>query len=102
MVKFCVITKIRSLEGILADDFVLDLPEGKVVWDGLPDRLIPDDRSESEVKVPVFEEGEILVCDDMGIEIGKMRKPWKWDVEYKMFDNVDEAVKKAMEIIEER
>ena len=114
MTKFCVITKIRSLRGNLSDDFLISIPEAqrpeeeddtsKVVMNMIPDGFIPEGADEVNklipIKVPVFEEGEILVCDDHEIEIGKMRKPWKWDVEYEMFDDVEEAVKKAAEVME--
>ena len=114
MTKFCVITKVgaykNGIRGILSDDFFVSIPEAKrpdedddtdkVVLDGIPDRFIPEGADDTNkltpIKVPVFEEGEILVCDDAGIEVGKERKPWKWDVEYEMFDDVEEAVKKAV------
>lgn len=98
--KFCVITRIRSLEGILADDFIIDLAVGKVVWLGIPDRFIPSNHSETPIRVPVFEEGEILVTDGSREIGGAGRKPSKWDVDYEMFDNVEDAIKKSREVLE--
>ena len=44
-------------------------------------------------KLPVFQLGEILILDNNGREVnGVGRKPSKWSVEYKTFNNIDEAV----------
>ena len=99
-IKYCVITEIRTLDDVLADDFLLELKEGCVVWGSIENRFLPEGIEETKmaIKVAVFEEGEILICDDSGIEIGAMRKPWKWGVAYEMFDDVEDAVKKSLEV----
>jgi len=60
------------------------------------------DKAIGECKVPVFEEGEIIICDtDNGREICYPgRKPSKWGVDFEIFDNLDDAVKRAREIID--
>ena len=62
------------------------------------------DLSEEQVlfcMVPVFKLGEILVMDcnsDRTIPDG--RKPSKWDVEYETFNDIESAVKRAIEVVE--
>lgn len=52
------------------------------------------------IRVPVFQEGEILIIDESGREIaGLGRKPSKWAVEYEVFDNLEDAIKKAHQIL---
>ena len=101
-IKYCVITEITRLKDVLADDLLLELDEGLVVWEGIPNRFIPGgkERTGKTVKVAVFDEGEILICDEAGVEIGAMRKPWNWRgaVTYEIFDNVEDAVKKSLEV----
>ena len=99
-IKYCVITEIKKLEDNLADDFLLEMDEGLVVWGDIPDRFLPEaieETKKTEIKVAVFDEGEILICDECG-EIGGERKPWKYGVTYEMFDNVEAAVKKSLEV----
>ena len=51
--------------------------------------------------VPVFKLGEILVMDcssDRTIPDG--RKPSKWDVECETFNDIESAVKRAIEVVE--
>ena len=53
------------------------------------------------VKLKVFELGEILILDSYGREFGGAgRKPSKWFVEYKMFDEIDKAIDCALKIAE--
>lgn len=53
------------------------------------------------IRVPVFQEGEILIIDKSGREIaGLGRKPSKWAVEYEVFDNLEDAIKKAIKVSE--
>jgi hypothetical protein len=54
----------------------------------------------NRVKTPAFMKGEILIIDaETEREIaGLRRKPSKWDVKYEVYDNVEEAVKKALEV----
>ncbi len=50
------------------------------------------------VQTPVFTVGEILITQN-GREIaGKGRKPSKWDVEYESFDDLNDALVRALEI----
>jgi len=53
--------------------------------------------------IPVFALGEILILDGpYGREIaGMRRKPSKWFVDVEEFDNPDDAVKKAQEVLKE-
>ena len=52
------------------------------------------------VHVPVFEEGEILILDEDGREVaGHLRKPDKWGIEYEVFDNLEDAIKRAIEML---
>jgi len=52
-------------------------------------------------KTAVFEKGEIVICNiNNGREVCYPgRKPSKWDVEYDVFDNLDNAVKRSQELI---
>lgn len=54
-----------------------------------------------ECKRAVFEVGEIVICDAInGREVCYPgRKPIKWDVVYDLFDNLDDAVKRAQELL---
>lgn len=49
---------------------------------------------------PVFFLGELIVIDaDRGWEIvGKGRKPYRWDIEYEEFEEIEDAVRLAMQI----
>ena len=50
--------------------------------------------------VPVFKLGEILIMDhEYGRTIPDGRKPSKWDVQYECFDNIDDAITKAKEVV---
>jgi hypothetical protein len=54
------------------------------------------------VCLPVFSLGEILILDSCGREIaGRGRKPSKWSVTYKEFDNLDDAIECANKILAE-
>jgi len=45
------------------------------------------------VHVPVFDEGEIVICDDSGREIdGMKRKPSKWHINFTEFDTLEKAI----------
>jgi hypothetical protein len=54
----------------------------------------------NRVKTPAFVKGEILIVNaETEREIaGRQRKPSKWYVKYEVYDNVEEAVKKALEV----
>jgi hypothetical protein len=53
-------------------------------------------------KHPVFTKGEIVIVNDSGREeIGHGRKPNKWSVGTEEFDNIDEAVARAVQATEE-
>jgi len=56
-----------------------------------------------KVKIPVFMKGEILIVDaKTEREItGRHRKPSKWFVEYEIYDNLEDAIKRALEVEEE-
>ncbi len=53
-----------------------------------------------EIKAPTFKRGEIIIVDEWGREVdGPQRKPSKWDIKYRVFDNLEEAVKYAQKIL---
>lgn len=101
--EFYVITKVPGLseQGNMAHEFMYDgwdySNDCKISVIGLSDTLKPL----GECKVPVFEEGEIVICNaEYGREVCYPgRKPTKWDVEYEVFDNLDDAVKRSQEFI---
>ena len=51
------------------------------------------------VKAPVFKLGEILIVNQEGIEYGLDRKTWKFNVEYKEFESIDEALACQKEVL---
>ena len=52
------------------------------------------------IRKPAFEKGEILIVDEHGREVGPFgRKPWKWQVRYREFDDLEEAVKYAHKLV---
>jgi len=50
--------------------------------------------------VPVFTLGEILVIGTNGRTIPDGRKPSKWDVNCEYFNDIEDAVKRAIEVCE--
>ena len=100
--EFYVITKVPGLseQGNMVHELMYDgwdySNDRKIPVIGLSDTLKPL----GECKVPVFEEGEIVICyADTEREVCYPgRKPHKWDVEYDRFDNLNDAVKRAREI----
>lgn len=51
------------------------------------------------LSIPVFHVGEILILNEGGREIsGLGRKPSKWDIEYEVFDMIEGAVQRALEV----
>ena len=104
--EFYVITHTPDLfkDGNLADEFgytYTDVESGdKFIVVGTPSSFITHDNPSCEIKVTVFEVGEIVICDCSGREVCYPgRKPSKWDVEYEVFDNLDDAVKRAQELL---
>lgn len=101
--EFYVITKTPDLleDGNMAHEWMYDgwdFSNGcKIPVIGMSDKAKPL----GDCKVPVFEKGEIVICDvGNGREVGYPgRKPSKWDVEYDIFDNLDDAVKRSQELI---
>jgi len=53
------------------------------------------------VLVPAFSLGEILVMDASGRTIPDGRKPSKWRVEFEMFGDIESAIKRAEQVMEE-
>lgn len=120
-VKYAVITeaslKPSEEEGNWADDIaVINLKEQALYVGALPSPSDPilfikpstitlKDKAYTinRVKTPAFMKGEILIVDaETEREIaGLRRKPSKWDVKYEVYDNVEEAVKRALEVGEE-
>ena len=101
--EFYVITKTPDLleDGNMAHEGMYD------GWDFSNNRKIPviglSDTGQflGDCKVPVFKEGEIVTCDVInGREVGYPgRKPSKWSVDFEVFDNLDDAVKRAKKLI---
>lgn len=97
---FAVITKVPEFDGTeegagnLANDIIMSY-KGKMYGDidikkGFEKEMNP----EFWINSKVFHLGEILILDEYGREIaGIQRKPSKWYVEYKEFDNLEDAVK---------
>ena len=101
--EFYVITKVPDIleSGNMADELIYggyDEDGDKIICIGITNK---NQQSIGECKVPVFEEGEIVICDVIaGREVGYPgRKPGKWAVEYEIFDNLDDAVKRSQELI---
>ena len=54
------------------------------------------------VLMPVFELGEIIIVNESGREaIGRGRKADKWDVSYEEFTDIEQAIARAREVIEQ-
>lgn len=71
-----------------------------VTWQEM-DKVLPNDRY--GFYIPVFTLGEICILDEPnGREVsGKQRAPRKWFVEVEEFDNIEDAVKRAQEVLKE-
>lgn len=95
--RYCVITKIKSTYGCVA------MPQGLFIKTG-PEQFTSVDPSvilNLRTWVLVFTEGEILVVDEGGREIGGVgRKPSKWDVEcvYYSASELADAIAKSREV----
>ena len=102
--NFYVITKTPDLfeEGNLYDEFGYGVGndyENSYIVVGCPSSYC-EYNPDYEIKIQAFEEGEIIICDDSGREVCYPgRKPSKWDVEYEIFDNLDNAVERARELL---
>jgi len=108
-IKYCVITKTKSnyLLGNHYDDIAIK------VWDDInkhdilavgPDFTNKDYRDKLQIwiKLPVFYLGEILILDENYREIGGCeRKPNKWMIEYEIFDSLEKAIDKSLQIKKE-
>ena len=102
MIKIQVITKIPDLDksdGNLADDILVKgVNDGEVCY--FPYKRGGRTREYIEIKVQVFELGEIIIVNDIGREIGGIeRKADKWNVEYKEFHLKD--IEKAIRLSEQ-
>lgn len=101
--EFYVITKVPGIseQGNMAHEFMYDgwdySNDCKIPVIGASDNLKPL----GDCKIPVFEEGEIVIChEDTEREVCYPgRKVTKWDVEYEVFDSLDDAVKRAEELL---
>jgi len=100
--EFYVITKVPDLleNGNMAHEFMYDgwdfSNEYKMFCIGTSEIHKPV----GECKVPVFEEGEIVICSIDGREVSYPgRKPSKWDVKYEVFNSLDDAVKRSQEFL---
>jgi hypothetical protein len=102
---FIVITKIPDIteDGNKAHDFLYDgydeINKCKCYDVGVSE--LSEKTPVAICKTAVFEKGEVLICDDDGREIPyPCRKPSKWDgnVEYLVYNNIKEALKKCEEM----
>jgi len=50
--------------------------------------------------IPVFSLGEILIMDSHDRTIPDGRKPSKWSVTYETFNDIEKAIKRAREVVE--
>jgi hypothetical protein len=102
---FCVITKVPSCKerGNLYDSILVrddKKEEGFLAFRELDEDEDIEAIEEKDLiwaKRQVFELGEILILDgEYGREVaGRGRKPYKWFVECKHFDNIEQAVECA-------
>lgn len=106
---FLVITKVRITGKLrtMSDDFVYRVGKALILYETPPitvDRDTDKRRSKNiiEIKRQVFAPGEILIVDPVyGREYGwPGRKPSKWAVEFERFERVEDAVKRAKEIMD--
>ncbi len=99
-ISYAVITKVpgKYEEGNEYDRFVeasdirtdMSYPKGKCIH--FPESFI--------IKDTVFELGEIMVLNEYGREIsGRQRKPGKWYVDYKEFDDIKKAIRCARDVM---
>ena len=100
-IRFAVVTRVPSPEagegGNMATAFGLcqPIPGSKL----LEVRPAPAGL-QMQLRMPVFELGEVLILDPDGREPhGRGRRPSKWDVELEFFDNVSAAIRKARKIL---
>ena len=103
--KFVVITGVHDWRDVLYDGlkYEIELEGEKVEAVNIDDVGAPKElwRPVSSIKVPTFEIGEILICDEQGVSIPDQRKPWKWGVKYEIFDSIEKAVEKAVKVLQE-
>lgn len=97
---FCVITKLsENIEGNLYN-------AAEEVWIDRQMQNYPKGRKpvlgkSQNYMLRAFELGEILILDEpLGREVsGRQRAPRKWGNEYEEFDNLDNAVARAKEVL---
>lgn len=102
---FAVITKVPKVrEGNEYDELLVQGydKDNEVVYhlpeEGVEYRMV--DTKFINARLPVFHQGEILILDESGREIGGLqRKPSKWSVVIEVFDNLDEAITIAQKTI---
>ena len=102
--EFYVITHTPDLfeEGNLADDvgypFRDKFNEEDCIVIGTTDKAKPVGMN---YKVEVFQEGEIVICDKRWHRevCSPGRKPDKWGVDYEVFDNLEDAIKRGRELL---
>lgn len=106
--EFCVITSIPDLldpdGGNLCTSFMFEYYDNINKQNSYAIGLseLPAAKPVSLCHTPVFQKGEILIVDTSGREIPYPgRKPSKWYVTAEYFKNIEEAIKKAIEVKEE-
>jgi len=104
-VRFAVITKIIRPEGVLYDALMVRWKEYAVVdfdymvWNN-GNELTNQAQILGFVKRPIFHIGEVLVIDEHNIEITPpWRKPYRWAVKYEVYDNIEDAIKRSQQIL---
>jgi len=98
-IKFAVVTKANTNpneESNWADEIAVPY-HGELYVDVEP----PANGVGLLVHVPAFIPGEILILDEEEKRevAGHLRNPDKWGIEYELFDNLEDAIKRAQEII---
>lgn len=101
-IRYAVITAIPTQDGNEYDEFLVLQPT-VTGWPGVVEQIyhVMGDfqREFLQVRLPVFEVGEILLVNRLGREIaGRGRKPDKWGVECEYFWTRRAAVKRAREV----
>lgn len=78
----------------IEDTYLIDPPKTDQLIEAIRNKTVID------AKVEVFQVGEVLICDSVGErEIPYPgRKPSKWTVSYERYDDIQEALKRSVDV----